>query len=137
MCQYFVDTLPQLTWLLIPTNCNSVILGGGQQDPSASTVLRPMKYSHNYDNGWNTNVDSADYNTNNTTTTSFTTTDYSNSTNHHNNYNSDNNFSYEHNYSNGNVASSKALLEEEQLNSCLKKPQKNHINSTSGSKGKI
>ena len=112
-----------------------VILGGGQQDPSASTVLRPMKYSHNYDNGWNTNMDSTDYNTNNTTTTSFTTTDYSNSSNHHNNYNSDNNFAYEqNNYNNGNVANSKAL-KEEQLNSCLKKPQNNHSNSTAGSIG--
>ena len=80
-------------------------------------------------------MDSVDYNTNNTTT-SFTT-DYSNSPNQHNSYNNDNSFVYEHNYNNGNVASSTALLEEEQLNSCLKKPQKTHSNSTAGSIGKI
>ena len=74
-------------------------------------------------------MDSVDYNTNNTTT-SFTTANYSNSptTQMQNNYNNDNSFVYEHSYNNGNVASSTALLEEEQLNSCLKKPQKNNNN---------
>ena len=79
-------------------------------------------------------VDSVDYNTNNTQATSFTQNNYSDSPNHHNNYNNDNSFVYEHNYNNGNVASSTALLEEEQLNSCLKKPQTNHSN---GSIGKV
>ena len=81
-------------------------------------------------------VDSVDYNTNNTQATSFTQNNYSDSPNHHNNYNNDNSFVYEHNYNNGNVASSTALLEEEQLNSCLKKPQTNHSNGSIG-KGQL
>ena len=98
-------------------------------------MLRPLaQYSKNYDNGWNNSnmVDSVDYNTNNTQATSFTQNNYSDSPNHHNNYNNDNSFVYEHNYNNGNVASSTALLEEEQLNSCLKKPQTNHSNGSIG-----
>ena len=119
------------------------MLTGAQHDQGASTVLRPLaQYSKTYDNGWNNSngmVDSVDYNTNNTqqALTSFTQNNYSDSPNHHNNYNNDNSFVYEHNYNNGNVASSTALLEEEQLNSCLKKPQNNHTNSTAGSTGKI
>ena len=94
----FLKTCHQLTQLL-----SLVTLGGGQQDQGASTVLRPMKYSQNFDNGWN-NMDSVDYNTNNTTT-SFTTTNYSNSptTQMQNNYNNDNSFVYEHSYNNAEV----------------------------------
>lgn len=82
---------------------------------AASTVLRPMKYSQHYDNNG--------YGYSSQNTTSFT--NYNSSSPSHHAYNNDNGFVYEHTYSNGNVASSTALLdsevESEQLNSCLKK----------------
>lgn len=102
------------------TTTNSILKNGSLRSRSkyypdtASTVLRPMKYSQHYDNngyGYSQN------------TTSFT--NYNSSSPSHHAYNNDNGFVYEHTYSNGNVASSTALLESEveseQLNSCLKK----------------